>query len=125
MRYNVFARPRSSMDRVPDFESVGCVFESRRGHLLFTYIINNNTPIKVSPLVYNINGFLQIMERLNRQIRHRTRMVGASPYGQSALMLVCNRVKHFDSLTMAAKRTCTSNIWRNYYQVIPKCAENN
>ena len=28
------ARPRSSMDRVPDFESVGCAFESRRGRYI-------------------------------------------------------------------------------------------
>ena len=33
MRYNVLACPRSSMDRVPDFESVGCGFDSRRGHV--------------------------------------------------------------------------------------------
>ena len=30
----ISARPRSSMDRVPDFESVGCAFESRRGRYI-------------------------------------------------------------------------------------------
>ena len=28
------ARPRSSMDRVTDFESGGCAFDPRRGHLI-------------------------------------------------------------------------------------------
>ncbi len=33
MNYGIIvARSRSSMDRVPDFESVGCAFESRREH---------------------------------------------------------------------------------------------
>ncbi|MGI6250772.1 MAG: transposase, partial [Anaerolineaceae bacterium] len=33
-------------------------------------------------------------ERLNREIRRRTRTVGAFPDGQSALMLVCARLRH-------------------------------
>ena len=35
-----------------------------------------------------------IMERLNREIRRRTRVVGAFPDGHSALMLVCARLRH-------------------------------
>ena len=35
-----------------------------------------------------------IIERLNREIRRRTRVVGAFPYGNSALMLVCARLRH-------------------------------
>ena len=32
--------------------------------------------------------------RLNREIRRRTRVVGAFPDGNSALMLVCARLRH-------------------------------
>ena len=35
-----------------------------------------------------------LMERLNREIRRRTRVVGAFPDGNSALMLVCARLRH-------------------------------
>ena len=34
------------------------------------------------------------IERLNREIRRQTRVVGASPDGNSALMLVCARLRH-------------------------------
>ena len=33
-------RPRSSMDRAPDFESVGCAFESHRGCCSWSSILN-------------------------------------------------------------------------------------
>lgn len=35
-----------------------------------------------------------VIERLNREIRRRTRVVGAFPDGNSALMLVCARLRH-------------------------------
>ena len=35
-----------------------------------------------------------VIERLNREIRHRTRVVGTFPDGNSALMLVCARLRH-------------------------------
>lgn len=35
-----------------------------------------------------------VIERLNREIRRRTRVVGAFPVGNSALMLVCTRLCH-------------------------------
>jgi len=35
-----------------------------------------------------------VIERLNRKIRRRTRVVGAFPDGNSALMLVCARLRH-------------------------------
>ena len=35
-----------------------------------------------------------VIERLNREIRRRTRVVGTSPDGNSALMLVCARLRH-------------------------------
>jgi len=35
-----------------------------------------------------------VIERLNREIRRRTRVVGTFPDGESALMLVCARLRH-------------------------------
>ena len=35
-----------------------------------------------------------VIERLNREIRRRTRVVGSFPDGNSALMLVCTRLRH-------------------------------
>ncbi len=35
-----------------------------------------------------------VMERLNRKIRRRTRVIGTFPDGNSALMLVCARLRH-------------------------------
>ena len=35
-----------------------------------------------------------VIERLNRAIRRRTRVVGSFPDGNSALMLVCARLRH-------------------------------
>ena len=35
-----------------------------------------------------------VIERLNREIRRRTRVVGTFPDGYSALMLVCARLRH-------------------------------
>ena len=35
-----------------------------------------------------------VIERLNREIRRRTRVVGSFPDGNSTLMLVCARLRH-------------------------------
>ena len=35
-----------------------------------------------------------MIERLNREIRRRTRVVGSFPGGNSALMLVCARIRY-------------------------------
>ena len=35
-----------------------------------------------------------MIERLNRKIRRRTRVVGSFPDGNSALILVCARLRH-------------------------------
>ena len=35
-----------------------------------------------------------VIERLNREIRRRTRVVGPLPDGNAALMLVCARLRH-------------------------------
>ena len=39
-------------------------------------------------------GTNNVIERLNREIRRRTRVVGSFPDGNSALMLVCARLRH-------------------------------
>ena len=44
------------------------------------------------------------LERLNREIRRRTRVVGTFPDGQSALMLVCARLRHVTSSHWGTKR---------------------
>jgi transposase-like protein len=44
------------------------------------------------------------MERLNREVRRRTRVVGAFPDGQSALMLVAARLRHVAGTRWGTKR---------------------
>ena len=43
-----------------------------------------------------------VIERLNREIRRRTRVVGSFPDGNSALMLICARIRYV-----------TANEWSN------------
>lgn len=45
-----------------------------------------------------------VIERLNREIRRRTRVVGTFPDGNSALMLVCARLRHVASTAWGMKR---------------------
>ena len=44
------------------------------------------------------------MERVNREIKRRTRAIGAFPDGESALMLVCARLRHVASSDWGMKR---------------------
>ena len=44
------------------------------------------------------------LERLNREIKRRTKAVGAFPDGQSALMLVCARLRHVAGTEWGIKR---------------------
>ena len=44
-----------------------------------------------------------VIERLNREIRRRTRVVGTFPDGNSALMLVCARLRHYCQLTSLSR----------------------
>lgn len=43
------------------------------------------------------------MERVNREIKRRTRAIGAFPDGQSALMLVCARLRHVEASDWGAR----------------------
>ena len=45
-----------------------------------------------------------VIERLNREIRRRTRMVGTFPDGNSALMLVCARLRHVVGTQWGSKK---------------------
>lgn len=45
-----------------------------------------------------------ILGRLNREIRRRTRVVGCFPDGESALMLVCARLRHIATKEWGTKR---------------------
>ena len=44
------------------------------------------------------------LERMNREIRRRTRVVGNFPDGRSALMLVCARLRHQSGTQWGQKR---------------------
>ena len=44
------------------------------------------------------------IERLNREIRRRTRVVGSFPDGTSALMLVCARLRHVAGTQWGCKK---------------------
>ena len=45
-----------------------------------------------------------MIERLNREIRRRTRVVGTLPDGNSALMLVCARLRHVAGTQWGCKK---------------------
>jgi transposase-like protein len=44
------------------------------------------------------------LERINREIRRRTRVVGAFPDGQSAVMLITARLRHISGTAWTTKR---------------------
>lgn len=44
------------------------------------------------------------LERINREIKRRTKVVGSFPDGESALMLVCARLRHVASSSWGTKR---------------------
>lgn len=50
-----------------------------------------------------------VIERLNREIRRRTRVVGTFPDGNSALMLVCARLRYVASKAWGTKRYMSMN----------------
>ena len=45
-----------------------------------------------------------VIERMNREIRRMTRVVGAFPDGNSALMLVCARLRHVAGMQWGSKK---------------------
>lgn len=59
------------------------------GHLLQYSFVSHAAQSEKS-FFFNDN----VIERMNREIRRRTRVVGAFPNGNSARMLVCARLRH-------------------------------
>ena len=57
---------------------------------------DGNRVITMCNTISVIEEFIKcrVIERLNREIRRRTRVVGSFPDGNSALMLVCARLRH-------------------------------
>lgn len=51
-----------------------------------------------------------VIERINREIRRRTRVVGTFPDGKSALMLVCARLRYVSGKEWGSKRYLCMNI---------------
>ena len=47
---------------------------------------------------------IQTNKCLNREIKRRTKAIGAFPDGQSALMLVCARLRHVAATSWGARR---------------------
>ena len=45
-----------------------------------------------------------VIERMNREIQRRTRVVGTFQYGKSALMLVCARLRYVSGKEWGSKR---------------------
>ena len=52
-----------------------------------------------------------VIERLNREIRRRTRVVGTFPDGNSALMLVCARLCHVAVTQWGCKKYMNMKHW--------------
>ena len=52
------------------------------------------------------------LERIIREVRRRTRVVGAFPDGQSALMLVAARLRHIAATKWGTKRYLTAALWQ-------------
>ena len=63
-----------------------CIFEEK--------VLAKNTRLRTNNAI----------ERLNREIKRRTKAIGAFPDGQSALMLVCARLRHVAATSWGARR---------------------
>ena len=55
-----------------------------------------------------------VLERLNREIRRRTKVVGAFPDGKSALMLVCARLRHVAGTQWGNKKYMSMKHFDNF-----------
>ena len=54
-----------------------------------------------------------ILERVNHEIKRRIKVAGTFPDGQSALMLVCARLRHVSSSEWGSKRYLNMNHLRS------------
>jgi transposase-like protein len=60
-----------------------------------------------------------VIERLNREIRRRTRVVGSFPDGNSALMLVCARLRHVVNTQWGTKKYMNMKHLDEYFEDMP------
>lgn len=74
------------------------------GTLLFSGYTENLTYMQFPSEHWLKIRTTNVLERLNREIRRRTRVVGTFPDGNSALMLVCARLRHVAGTTWGIKR---------------------
>lgn len=58
-----------------------------------------------------------MFERMNREIRRRTRVVGSFPDGNGALMLICARIRYVTSNEWSARRYLDMSRLDDYLQV--------
>ncbi len=65
-----------------------------------TYLLDDYPPREHRRRIRTNN----MIERLNREIRRRTRVVGSFPDGRSALMLICARVRYVTSSEWSTRR---------------------
>ena len=63
-------------------------------YLLSEFPVNHRTKLRTNDMI----------ERLNREIRRRTRVVGGFPDGNSALMLVCARIRYVTANSWSDRR---------------------
>jgi putative transposase len=63
-----------------------------------------------------------VIERLNREIRRRTRVVGTFPDGNSALMLVCARLRHVAGSQWGNKKYLNMKHLKNIGQTLDSIA---
>lgn len=58
-----------------------------------------------------------MIERLNREIRRRTRVVGSFPDGRSALMLICARIRYvvYGQINVYSVTTKSERYERSYW----------
>ena len=61
------------------------------------------------------------IERVNREIKRRTKAIGAFPDGQSALMLVCARLRYVAASDWGSKRYLNMN---HLFDLEPQCKVN-
>lgn len=66
-----------------------------------TYLLDDYPPPREHRRRIRTNNMI---ERLNREIRRRTRVVGSFPDGRSALMLICARVRYVTSSEWSTRR---------------------
>ena len=76
-------------------EAVGEVFPETKYQRCTVHFYRN---------VFSVTPRSNVIERLNLEIRRRTRVVGSFPDGNSALMLVCARLRHVAGIQWGNKK---------------------